>query len=134
MTTMSKILGLNDRERFLAPMQIRRELVPLPELGEGCSVWVHGMNALEWTAFQTEQQGKNGKPNDKAKRVRERMVVHCCRDESGLPLFSPADVPAIGKQPAGMVERIVDTALRLSGLASAEVETIAKNSDGTSEG
>lgn len=120
-----------DRAAFLKPAGRRKVDVALPELGNGSVVPVWGMTAREWTVFQSEQQGANGKPNAKAKQVRERLVVACCRDDAGAPLFTAADLPAIGDMPAGVVERIVNAALEVSGITSSDVESLAKNSEET---
>lgn len=107
--------------------------VPVPELGEGVVVPVWPMTALEWTQFQLEQQGKDGKPNAKAKQVRQRLVIRCCRDDDGQPLFTADDIDAIGTLHAGIVERLVDAALEVSGLKAPDLETAAKNSDATQD-
>jgi hypothetical protein len=49
------------------------------------------------------------------------------RDESGQPLFTADDIPALGEMPAGMIERIVNAALKLIGITGADAETFAKN-------
>jgi hypothetical protein len=54
-------------------------------------------------------------------------VVACCKSDDGVPLFTTADVQAIGQQRADVVERIVNAAQRLSGFSSADIETTAKN-------
>ena len=107
--------------------------VALPELGEGVVVPVWPMTALEWTQFQLEQQGKDGKPNAKAKQVRQRLVIRCCRDDDGQPLFTADDIDSIGALHAGIVERLVDAALEVSGLKAPDLEAAAKNSDATQD-
>lgn len=116
-----------NRELFLTPKSRTVVDVPLPELGNGTVVPVVGMSAKEWTAFQAEQTGKDGKPNAKAKRVRERLVVACCRDDNGGPIFTADDVEAIGAVSAGVIERIVNAALQASGITDADVEALEKN-------
>lgn len=107
--------------------------VSVPELGEGVVVPVWPMTALEWTQFQLEQQGKDGKPNAKAKQVRQRLVIRCCRDDDGQPLFTADDIDSIGALHAGIVERLVDAALEVSGLKAPDLEATAKNSDATQD-
>ena len=105
--------------------------VPLPELGEGVVVPVWPMTAKEWTEFQNAQVGKDGKPNAKAKIVRERLVIHCCRNDDGSPIFQPDDVKAIGEKKAGLIERLVNKSLEVSGITGNDVDALAKNSDET---
>jgi len=105
--------------------------VPLPELGAGVVVPIRPMTAKEWTTFQADQIGKNGKPNANAKIVRERMVIKCCINDDGSPIFTQADIETLGSCRAGVIERIVDSILKHSGLATTDVEAIAKNSEET---
>lgn len=108
--------------------------LPVPELGEGVVIPVWPMTALEWTQFQLEQQGKDGKPNAKAKQVRQRLVIRCCRADDGQPLFTADDIESIGNMHAGIVERIVDAALEVSGLkGTGDLEATTKNSDATQD-
>lgn len=120
-----------DRQQFLQPKPRKRIDVPLPEFGNGSVVPVWGMTAKEWTAFQAEQQGKDGKPNAKAKIVRERLAIACCKDDDGKPLFTSDDIQAIGDVAAGVIERIVNAALEVSGITESDVESLAKNSEET---
>ena len=119
------------RDQFLQPMTAKPVDVPVPEFGDGCVVPVWPLTAREWTQFQTEQQGRDGKPNAKAKLVRERLVVRCCRDDHGVSLFTDADIAAIGEQNCGIVERLVNAALEVSGITGKDAEELAKNSEST---
>jgi len=88
-------------------------------------VW--GMTALERTRFEQSMQGKSGPVAARVLEIRERLVVACCKSDDGVPLFTAADVQAIGQQRADVVERIVNAAQRLSGFTTADIETTAKN-------
>lgn len=105
--------------------------VELPEIGEGVVVPVWPMTAREWTAFQSEQQGPDGKPNANAKLVRERLVARCCRNDDGTPIFTRGHFDLLGNAHAAIVERIVNKALELSGVRETDIKTIEKNSDAT---
>ncbi len=115
-----------DRAKFLSAKQSKPVAVSMPELGEGETVLVWPLTAREWTAFQSEQQ-TNGKPNKLAEIVRERLVVACVRDEQGTPLFTRDDLQQLGELPAGMIERIVNTALRLIGITGEDAAAFEKN-------
>jgi hypothetical protein len=129
MTTTNRIVI--SREQFLAETKTTPKDVPMPEFGPNAVIPVWPLSAKEWTQFQSEQLGKDGKPNAKAKLVRERLVVRCCRDDYGVPLFTEEDIAAIGAKNCGIVERLVNAALQVSGITSQDVEELAKNSDAT---
>jgi hypothetical protein len=118
------------REAFLKPVKVPTEVVNLPELGG--TVTVRGMTARGRSEFEKQFQTASGKPSKmRQAEIRERLVVACCIDGDGNPLFTDADVEQIGKQSASIVERIVDVAQRLCGMSSADIEDIAKNSEPT---
>ena len=72
---------------------------------------------------------KGGKTNDeKLIEFRQRQVVSCCRDDEGNAIFTEADVALLGKKSASLMERIVDTCQRLSGMSKQDIEETIKNS------
>ena len=117
-----------ERGAFLQPLSVPREDVPVPELGEGCVIPVWGMTAGERTRFEQGLLDKNGKQSAaKVQEVRARLLVACCRNDDGTPLFTMEDIAAIGQQRADVIERIVNVAQRLSGFSNADIEATAKN-------
>ena len=117
-----------ERGAFLQPLSVPREDVQVPELGEGCVIPVWGMTAGERTRFEQGLLDKNGKQSAaKVQEVRARLLVACCRNDDGTPLFTMDDIAAIGQQRADVIERIVNVAQRLSGFSNADIEATAKN-------
>jgi hypothetical protein len=123
--TMTKI----DRATFMTPVPISREEVPMPEWGEGVTVWVHGWTAKEKNEHDAAMMNKEftGVSRTKVKVQKERTVVGSVRDEAGGRIFSTEDIKVISEWPAHIVERIVKVADRLNG--GADPEALAKNSD-----
>ena len=121
-----------DRETFLRPLDRRRERVPLPEFGDDAACWVYGWTAGERTAWEKEFQKPNGKP-DKVRQneIRERLVVRCVRDDNGQPIFSDGDLEAIRQQDAAVIERVVNAALRVTGVTEGDIEELVGNSEET---
>jgi hypothetical protein len=116
------------REVFLKKAEVQKEDVPLPEMGNGSVMPVWGMTVRERSGFEKQFSGKNGKPLEARQReLRERLVIQCCRDDSGLPVFQPSDVESLGNLPAAVMERLVNAAMRLSGMGDTDVEALAKN-------
>jgi len=106
-----------------------REDVPIPEFGEGMVIPVYGMTAGERSRYEKGFMTKGGKTNDeKLIEFRQRLVVSCCRDDEGNAIFTEADVALLGKKSASLMERIVDTCQRLSGMSKQDIEETIKNS------
>lgn len=116
------------RELFLSPSKVPTERVPLPEFGEGAYINVHGMTAKARGQFEQQFQTKGGKQSARRlQEVRQRLLVACCRDDEGNPVFTPDDIDAIGEQSSAVVERIVNVAMRLCGMKDDDIETLAGN-------
>ena len=111
------------REAFLKPVERRKEDVPLPELGNGTVIPVWGMTVRERNAFEA----RSNRNKTTRRQTREQIVIACCRDDDGKPIFTEADVAQLGDQQAAMVERIINVAMRLSGFTEDDVEQLAKN-------
>ena len=115
---------------LLKPIERPREVVELPELGEGVSVIVVGMTAKERSDFDNQFVSRKGDPMKKRiAEGRERIVVACCRDEEGKRLFTQDDVVQLGKQSGIVIERIVNAAQRTSGMTKDDLEDSIKNSE-----
>ncbi len=121
------------RDQFLKPLPRTVEDVPVPEFGEGCVIPVCSMNTKERNALEAGFKLANGKPNATAVRnARQAMLIQCCFDDSGNPLFTAADVAAIALQHSVVVERLVEAVIRINHM-KAEIEELEKNSEATSE-
>jgi len=117
---------LLSRQDILGASDIQQELVSVPEWGG--AVYVRGMTGTERDSFEasiTEGQGRDVKIN--AQNLRAKLVARSVVDENGKPLFSKADVEALGKKSARALQRVFNVAQRLSGISDEDVETLAKN-------
>ena len=118
------------RDAFLQPAAVEIVEVPAPEMGG--SVYVRGMTARDRSRFETQFQLSSGKSSKKRmQEIRERLVVACVCDANGELLLTEADIEAVGKQPAPVIERIVEAAQAVCGMSNRDVEDIAKNSEET---
>lgn len=126
---MSRIVAT--AEEFLTSPQTERpkEDVPVPELGEGKVIPVWGLNPAERTDFE-DRLGRQ--PKNK-KQVRQRWVVECCRNDDGTKIFNTSQLEQLGQRSSVVVERLIDVALRLSGVTGQDLEKLAKNSDGVQD-
>lgn len=119
------------RDQFLKPLPRTTEDVAVPEFGEGCVIPVCSMYTNERNEYEAYFTLANGKANmSKLRNVRQSLVVACCRDDAGQPLFTLADIAAIATQHSVVVERLVEAAMRLNHMKS-DVEKLEKNSEAT---
>lgn len=122
---------MNVRELLLKPAEMPVEIVPLPELGEGVTVKVRGMNAREKGAFDL-QFLKKGEPDvSKQRQMRERMIVACCVTDTGERLFTLDDIGALGLQRVDLIDRIFEACQRVNG--DKRKEDHEKNSEATAD-
>ena len=120
------------RESFLKPIERPTETVNVPELG--LSVVVRGMSARERSEYDAQFRTNSGKPNKRKQlQGRQLMMIACCLDEDGKPLFQDSDASQLGELPASVVEPIVDACLRVCGMTSDDVDDAAKNSEETDD-
>jgi len=94
----------------------------------GGSVFVRGMTGAERSRFEqsiTKIQGKNVSVN--LDNVPVRITIMCTVDEQGQRLFGDDDMAELNAKSASALNRIMEVAMRLSGLSGAEIEAISKN-------
>ena len=124
------------RDTILAKNDVQTEEVEVPEWGG--SVLVRGMSGTEREAFEKARTREVPSGNRNARRAgqtttefsRERLraglVCACAVDERGNRLFTTEDLPALNDKSAAALERIVDVAMRLSGMDNNEIEKLAE--------
>ena len=116
------------RDDILNIQDIQIEEVEVPEWGGW--VWVKGMSGAERGEFEsliTDVQGKNVKANMRV--VRETLSAFSICDEQGNLLFTKKDISALGKKSAAALERVVNVAMRLSGIGEQDMKELAKELD-----
>jgi len=117
------IMGMDDRVY---------EDVVVPEWGGG-KVRVVGLDANASSKFgkRMVKVGSDGKlQTTMPDNFMAELVALSLTDENFIPLFSHADVNALGKKSAKVVKRLYEVAARLSGLGEDAEADAAKNSDG----
>lgn len=103
--------------------------VACPEWGG--SVRTRSLTGAERDAFEDSILGerkKNGTREVVSKNIRAKLVVLAAVDQDGKPLFSVDDVTILGEKNAAALDRIFETAKKLSGIAETDVEDLIKNS------
>lgn len=111
------------REQILNIDDIKIEEVEVPEWGG--SVMVKGMNGKERDAFELSflEGSKVSSQNIRAKLVSLTVI-----DEEKKPIFTVADIDALGQKSAKALDRIFEVAQRLSKIGANDIEEMAKNS------
>ncbi|OJW26899.1 MAG: hypothetical protein BGO49_21500 [Planctomycetales bacterium 71-10] len=108
------------REAFLQAREPRRELVAVPEFGEGATAYVRQITAGERDEFEASMQRKRGKD------IRVRLVILATCDAEGRRIFTDDDVPSLRELPAAALEPIVNAYLRMNGSNPAEMAKLAE--------
>jgi hypothetical protein len=119
------------KDAIFAADDLPREKVSVPEWGG--HVYVRSMTGTERDAFE-ESINAGGELKNFA-NFRARLAVLTVVDAEGKRLFDDKDVKALGKKSAAALTRVFNAATKLSGLSTADVAELAKNSDdGPSDG
>lgn len=111
------------REAILSVSDLVTEVVPVPEWGG--SVIVTTMTGAMRDAWERTIITPEGKPA--IENVRAKLVVSAVIGEDGKPLFTVADVEALGAKSAAALDRVARVAQRLNRLTEAELEATLGN-------
>jgi hypothetical protein len=107
---MSKALT---REQILAAPDAGRIRVDVPEwVGH---IWVHEMSAHERDGWERSVT----KDDDRYTNMRAKLLVHILRDDNGNPLFTPNDVPFLGRQPYALLDRLIEASKKIGAMTTA---------------
>lgn len=127
---MAKLLS---KAAILAAQDLPTEIVDVPEWGG--AVMVRGLSGRERDAFEADVQLINGKDiTVNRQNFRAKLLSRCLVDESGARIFGPDDIEALGAKSAVAIDRVMDPALRLSGMSKEDVQELTENfTDGQSD-
>tara|TARA_Y100000593_G_scaffold46010_1_gene87475 strand:+ start:1349 stop:1732 length:384 start_codon:yes stop_codon:yes gene_type:complete len=120
-----------DRSALLTPVAVEVVEVPIPEM-DG-HVYIKGMTVTERNRFERQFRTRKGDTIDsRMQQLRQRIVIACVCDAEGSPILTDADIDALGKQRADIIERLVNAAQKVSGFSSEDMDELAaKNSNTT---
>ena len=117
------------REAILAHEDLITRRVEVPEWGG--AVLVKVLKADEKMAYERSntirRRGRDGvvqiDPNEKV-NFRVNLAMRVCVDAAGNPLFTEADVAALGQKSAAALERIFDAACDLNRIGKRDIEEL----------
>lgn len=108
------------------PLPVER--VEVPEL-DG-HVFVRGMSGSERDAWERSLFIGRGKRREfDGTNVRARLAVKCLVDETGTRLFADSEAGALGKLRVDVLQRIFETAQRMSGVTDEDIDELKKASE-----
>lgn len=114
------------RELLLKPIARSFAEVPVPELGEGATIRVQSLSAIERGAWEKATYVA-GAAVDMV-NYRLQLCKACVVDDAGVPMLGDEDLATFGAQPSALVERVFQSAAVLNGLLSANVDALEKSS------
>lgn len=121
-----RILGRND---ILQTNDQEIELVAVP--GWGGSVYVRSLTGTERDRLEASMVqhmvGKKQSRQVNLNNLRAKLCAMACCDEAGNPIFTEADVIALGKKNAANLQAVFEVAQKLSGLTDEAVDELTED-------
>jgi hypothetical protein len=128
--TELKLLG---RDEILNNEDLVYEIVPVPEWGG--AVRVRSLRATERDAFEGSLVKGSGKTQRiDTQNIRAKLAAKTIVDAQDKNLFTEKDIVLLGQKSAAALDRVYDTAMRLSKMSKEDMEEEVGNSEpGTSD-
>lgn len=122
---------LLSKDQILQAQDTPYEDVNVPEWGGAVRIGTmtgEGRDRYEQSIFDMKKKGVT------LDNIRAKLIAASAIDESGNLMFSEEDIQALGKKSAKALDRLFAVAQRLNGVTDADVEELAKNSEGDRKG
>lgn len=126
---MSDEIKILSRADFIAATQMKREAVPVPELGGTVFVsQLYAAQLLDYNEYiqQLKRDGVSEITPSASLALMARLVSLAVCDENGLPLFTESDVKDLVKSHPGVLLALSTKAMELSGLSNDAVNEVAE--------
>ena len=122
---MSKNGSYLTRDAILAISDLKYEDVDIPEWGG--SVRVRELTAMERNKLGADfaKGGAQAIPPDFYPKIAATVIVN----QNGKSVFTEGDTTRLGEKSFAAIQRVVDTALRISGMTQEGVEEAGKGSE-----
>lgn len=109
---------MNLRDSILTADDLPRQKLEVPEWG--VTVHVRTMTASQRDSLEGAQT------KDPYRDIRARMAVYTVCDEHGTPLFTEADIAAIGRKSARALDKVFAVACKMNGFSKEDVDDLKK--------
>lgn len=126
---MSDEVKILTKADFLAAVQMKREAVPVPELGGTVYIsQLYAAQLLDYNEYiqQLKSEGMNEVTPSASLALMARLVSLAACDENGLPLFTENDVKELVKSHPGVLLALSTKAMELSGLSNDAVNEVVE--------
>ena len=122
---MGKLLT---RDAILGASDIKTKEVAVPEWGG--TVRVRGLTAAQRDVVEAQAVSARGKDvSINMAGLRASMAAMAIVDENDKPLFTKADVKALGEKSGTALDRVFEVVTSLSGMSDNDVDELVGNSD-----
>ena len=112
------------RDQILQVDDLTKQEVKVPQWGG--SVIVSTMSGKSRDSWEQSLMSK-GNGNANMENIRARLVAFTVVDEHGNPLFTEADIEALGRKSGAALDRVVKVAQKLNKLTDADLEEAKGN-------
>lgn len=120
-------MSLLSKAAILGAVDLKTEDVAVPAWGGTVRIrTMTGQERDEFRASIATVEGESGVPIGKFSAA---LLVAACVDESGVRLFTSADMAALQSKSAASLDAPAAVAMRLNGLGAGAVEAAEKNSE-----
>lgn len=117
-------LVLLGRDEIIAVQDQKYEIVDVPEWGG--SVRVKGLGGTERDSYEQSCMVGDGKVRRfSLENIRAKLAARTIVDAAGERIFSDADIITLGRKSAAALDRVFESASRLSKLSKKDVEELA---------
>lgn len=119
-------MGLLSRDGILDAKDMKTEDIAVPEWGG--DVRIRMLTGQERDAFEASmvQMGKDGSQKRNIENLRARLVAMCIVNEAGELMFSPPDIPLLGRKSAAALQRVFNACQKLNEVSDSDVEELAE--------
>jgi len=120
-----------NRQQIDAARDIPEEIVPCPEWGGDARIV--GFSGAARDAWESDLlaagAGHDGESVVKSRmeNIRASLVARCLVDADGNRLYSDAEIAALGRKSAVVLDRLYEVASRLNKLRKSDIEELEKN-------
>ena len=115
-------MAILTRETILGAQDLQRKTINVPEWGG--EVIVTELSAARRLELEKDLPEESGK-------VWGVLVVFCCVDEQGEPIFTLSDLPELEQKNGKILMRLGKAAMKLNRVGAGEVEALEENFTGS---